>query len=404
VKAGSISTILVYRLDRFTRRVKDLHKMLELLEKHHCAFKSATEPYDTSTAMGKLFITIVAALAEWETDNLSERVKMALEEKVQSGERVGNIPYGFDLSEDEKLIKNGKQAPVVLNMIDKFKSGMSAHALADYLNQTNNDRTWYAKGVIRILSNPALYGSTRWNDKIIENTHEGFISKHEFLKIQQMLNDRSLHHNREVKGTYIFQGVLVCPECGNKLTVNRFLRKNKDGSDRVGVCYKCRWCYKEGRKMLTIGEYRFIEALYEYMKHVEIKNIEPVKVKDEQAILLDQLKQIEKKREKYQKGWAADLISDEEFEKLMLETKNIYDDLKNKLAEYKAPVQIGTEALKKIIFTFNKDFSLLPHEKKRMFISQFIRKIEFKIIDQPPKNKRNKKGKSLVVISNVEFY
>jgi site-specific DNA recombinase len=65
VKAGSISIILVYRLDRFTRRVKDLHKMLELLEKHQCAFKSATEPYDTSQAMGKLFITIVAALAEW---------------------------------------------------------------------------------------------------------------------------------------------------------------------------------------------------------------------------------------------------------------------------------------------------------------------------------------------------
>lgn len=404
VKAGSISTILVYRLDRFTRRVKDLHKMLEILEKHHCAFKSATEPYDTSQAMGKLFITIVAALAEWEVDNLSERVKMALEEKVQSGERVGNIPYGFDLSKDEKLIKNEKQAHVVLDMIDKFKSGMSSRALADYLNKTNNDRIWHPQGVIRVLSNPALYGSTRWNDKIFENTHDGYISKQEFLKLQRMLQDRSLHHNREVELIYLFQGSLVCPQCGHMLTPNRYVRKKKDGSENNGVCYKCQWCYKEGRKMLTIGEYRFLDALYEYMKNVQISHIEPVEIKDEQATLMDQLQVIEKKREKYQKGWAADLISDEEFEKLMFETKEIYDELKRKLAEYKVPVQIDPDAFKKIVFMFNENFMYLTPEEKRSFISQFIRKIEFKLIEQPPKDKRNKKGKSLVIITNAEFY
>jgi site-specific DNA recombinase len=329
---------------------------------------------------------------------------MALEEKVQSGERVGNVPYGFDLSKDEKLIKNEKQAHVVLDMIDKFKSGMSARSIADYLNQTNNDRVWYTQGIIRVLTNPALYGSTRWNDKIFENTHEGFISKQEFLKIQRMLDDRSLHHNREVKLTYLFQGVLICPECGHILNPNRYVRKKKDGSENNGVCYKCQWCYKEGRKMLTIGEYRFLDALHEYMKNVQITNIEPVEIKDEQAMLMDQLQAIEKKREKYQKGWAADLISDEEFEKLMHETKEIYDGLKKKLAEYKEPVQIDPDAFKKIVFMFNENFMYLTPEEKRSFISQFIRKIEFKLIEQPPKDKRNKKGKSQVEITNAEFY
>jgi DNA invertase Pin-like site-specific DNA recombinase len=407
VKAGSISTILVYRLDRFTRRVKDLHKMLELLEKHQCAFKSATEPYDTSTAMGKLFITIVAALAEWETDNLSERVKMALEEKVvQSGERVGNIPYGFDLSEEEKLVKNKKQAPVVLYMIDKFKSGMSANALCNFLNKTNNDRVWHPNGILRILKNPALYGATRWNDKVIENTHDGFITKQDFFKIQRMLEDRSLHHNRDVQSIYLFQGVLICPHCKKILTVNRFIRKKKDGSKNVTVTYKCQSCYKAGNTMETIGEYRFLEALYEYMKHVEIKNLEPIEIKDEHAILLEQLDTIEKKRSRYQKAWAMgpEFMTDEEFEKLMMETKPIYDELKKKLTEYNAPVQIDTEALKKIVFMFNKDFMSLTQEEKRSFVSQFIRKIEFKLIKQPPKDKRNKKGKSLIIITNVEFY
>jgi site-specific DNA recombinase len=404
VKNGYISTILVYRLDRFTRSVIDLYNLLDLLEKQNCTFKSATEIYDTSSAMGRMFIGLVALLAQWERENLSERVKMALEEKVQSGERVGNIPYGFDLSEDEKLVANNK-TPIIMDMIHRFKSGMSASSLADYLNKTNNDRVWYPEGVLRILRNPALYGATRWNNKVYENTHEGIISKQEFLKVQKMLEDRSLHHNREVEGIYLFQGVLLCPQCKNTLTVNRYVRNKKDGSEIVGVCYKCQHCYKKGWKMLTIGEYRFLDALYDYMKIVDIPNDEePVEIKDDHSIFLDQLQQIEKKREKYQKAWASDFISDEEFELRMNETKNIYLELKKKADEYKAPIKIDTEALKQIILMFNQHFYFLSLEEKRTFISQFIRKIEFYLVEQPPKDKRNKKGKSKVVILNVDFY
>src|SRR5690625_5296760 len=53
IKLGKITMLLVYRLDRFTRSVLDLYEMLTLLEENNCAFKSATEPYDTSTAMGR---------------------------------------------------------------------------------------------------------------------------------------------------------------------------------------------------------------------------------------------------------------------------------------------------------------------------------------------------------------
>lgn len=406
VKKEKISMILVYRLDRFTRRVKDLYGMLETLEKYKCAFKSATELYDTSNAMGRMFIGLVALLAQWETENLSERVKMALEEKVSGGERVGNIPYGFKLSENGNLVEHEKESKVVMDIIDRFKSGMSASAICDYLNKVNNDRVWHPNGVLRILKNPALYGATRWNDNVFEGTHKGLVSKKEFLKIQQMLEDRSYHHNREVECPYLFQGVIICPQCGHILTVNRYIRTRKDGSQYTGWTYKCNWCYKAGDKMLAIGEYRFDDALYEYMKNFEIPNeyIEPVEEKDEHSILLEKLQQIERKREKFQRAWAADLMSDEEFEKMMDETRGVYEELKKKIAEYKAPTTIDVNALKEIVFTFNQNFSFLTQEEKRIFISQFIRKIEFRLVNQPPKDKRNKKGKDLVVLTNVEFY
>jgi DNA invertase Pin-like site-specific DNA recombinase/uncharacterized protein YbaR (Trm112 family) len=405
VKKGKIHMILVYRLDRFTRRVRDLYEMLEMLDKHKCSFKSATELYDTSSAMGRMFIGLVALLAQWETENLSERVKMALEEKVAGGERVGAVPFGFDLNEKEKLVANEKST-IVLSMIEKVKNGMSAHQLANYLTRTNDDRsTWHTQGVLRILRNPALYGATRWNEEVYENTHIGLISKDEFVKLQQMLEDRTLHHNREVKNIYLFQGVLICPRCKRPLSVNRYQRKRKDGTEYQGAIYKCQACWKEGHGMLSIGEQLFLDALLEYMKHVKFTDIEPIEEKeDEREDLTKKLAQIEKKREKYQRAWGNDKMTDVEFEKLMDETREIYDELKIKLNKIKATVPINTEALKEIVFTFNQNFTFLTDEERRMFISQFIRKIEFKLIPQPPVRKRDKKGKDKVVITNIDFY
>jgi DNA invertase Pin-like site-specific DNA recombinase len=407
VKAGKISTILVYRLDRFTRRVKDLHKMLEFLEQHKCAFRSATEPYDTSTAMGKLFITIVAALAEWETDNLSERVKMALEEKVANeGEHVGGVPFGFDITDEEKLIPNEK-ASTVLTMIEKTKEGMSAHQLAKYLNKVNTDRIWYPQGVLRVLQNPALYGAARWNDKVYENQHTGLISKDEFLKLQQLLEDRSQHRRREVDSIYLFQGVLACHQCGNILSVNRYVRKKKDGTEYQGAVYKCQVCYKEGRKMLQIGEHRFVDALKIFMKNFKFENVKmPVSGAEdnEREILSKQLSKIERQREKYQRAWANDKMTDDEFDKLMDETRELYDELKLKIVQIKAPIKIDIEALKQIVFTFNESFSLLTHEEKKMFVAQFIRKIEFKLHSKPPVKSKYKKGKEDIEITDILFY
>lgn len=81
IKQGGIDVLLVYRLDRLTRSVLDLYNILQILDDHNCKFKSATEVYDTTNAMGRLFITLVAAIAQWERENLAERVKMGIEKR-----------------------------------------------------------------------------------------------------------------------------------------------------------------------------------------------------------------------------------------------------------------------------------------------------------------------------------
>lgn len=405
IKEGKINLILVYRLDRFTRSVRDLHKMLEVMDKHNCGFRSATEVYDTTSAMGRLFITIVAALAEWESANSSERIKMMLEKKVSDGDWVGPAPYGFDLSEDEKLVKN-KKSEVILDMIQMYMSGRSINSIADHLTITNDDKsTWYANSIFRLLKNPAIYGATRWVDKIYENTHEGIITKEKFNDIQEIMKERAMHVRRDIGNDYLFQGILVCPSCGNRLSVNRYSKPRADGTPFKSAIYRCGKCQKSKKFLNTPGERSVLKALYDYMKVVKVNQSE---VKVEKDVKWNNIKRdlskIERKREKYQKGWASDLISDIEFGRLMEETRGVYDDLKSKVEAYEPVKIIGAEELEELILAFNEGFEQLTTDEKKAFVSQFIKEIHIESKPQPPKEPhKHKEGRPLLVITNVVF-
>jgi site-specific DNA recombinase len=81
----------------FTRSVKDLCSLLELFEKRSVALISVAESLDTASAAGRLVITITAAVSQWEREAIGERTRDALRHRRTSGERVGNIRFGFRL-------------------------------------------------------------------------------------------------------------------------------------------------------------------------------------------------------------------------------------------------------------------------------------------------------------------
>src|SRR5690554_6076229 len=110
IKQREFDALVVYRLDRLTRSVVDLHYLLDLFDKHKVMFKSATEPYETTSAIGRLFVSIVGSLAQWERENMIERVKVAMEKRALEGKRNGaNPPYGYKLV-DGQLIPHPEEA------------------------------------------------------------------------------------------------------------------------------------------------------------------------------------------------------------------------------------------------------------------------------------------------------
>lgn len=234
--------VLVYKLDRLSRSVGDINDLLQTFEQSEVSFKSATEPYDTTTAQGKLLINIFASLAQFEREQNAERVKFALDNKVESGERAGSpAPFGYDLS-DGKLVINKEEAKWVRYIFEEFKT-KGKRAVADQLNKagvrTKRGMYWSDSSISYLISNPVYCGDLRWNyivmsasnkakrsndEMIIADTHEAIISKELFKEVQSIRKSRA---KTGFKGTstYPFTSRLKCARCGRAIIGTVKIRK-----------------------------------------------------------------------------------------------------------------------------------------------------------------------------------
>ena len=105
VDAGKVKAVIVAKLDRLTRSVKDLCELLERFERRGVALVSVAESLDTGSAAGRLVLNIMAAVSQWEREAIGERTRDALRHKRSQGERVGNIAFGFRLAGDGQHVE-----------------------------------------------------------------------------------------------------------------------------------------------------------------------------------------------------------------------------------------------------------------------------------------------------------
>jgi len=156
-KQAPIGALVVAKLDRLTRSVRDLIRLTELLLKQRIALVSIQEAVDTSTATGKMFYTLVTVISEWERGVIGERTKEALAHKRRNGERIGVIPYGFTLADDGKHLVPVPAEGKILALIGKERAqGTSYGLIADGLNAdripTKRGRHWQAATVRSVLA------------------------------------------------------------------------------------------------------------------------------------------------------------------------------------------------------------------------------------------------------------
>jgi site-specific DNA recombinase len=327
VKEKKFDVLVVYRLDRLVRSVIDLHYLLDIFDKHGVKFKSVTEVFDTTTAMGRFFITLVGAMSQWERENLSERVKMGLERRFMEGNRHGVAPFGYD-DVDGRLVVNRDEAEIVKWIFRTYKRhGM--HKIAHKLNQqgikTKTGVQWQDAQIHYILTNPVYIGQIRYHVKkgqpiTMAANHEPIISEEEFEQTQQLIKKRSNWDSaKALTSDYPFSGVLVCGKCGEYMYGQK--QKNKSGYYRY--YYRCSGKFKKGIcDASIISEIKIVQALFEKLDWIAEGIEEPEEQETPDPSPQMRIKQIEaeierikKRRKKWQEAYANDVITLEELRK-----------------------------------------------------------------------------------------
>ena len=156
VDSGDTETVIVAKLDRLTRSVKDLCELLERFERRGVALISVAESLDTSSAAGRLVLNIMTAVSQWEREAIGERTRDALRHKLSQGQRAGNIAYGYRLAIGGAHLEPDHAEQAALAEIRQLRGGGSSmRDVAATMNQlayrTRRGTPWRLESVARVL-------------------------------------------------------------------------------------------------------------------------------------------------------------------------------------------------------------------------------------------------------------
>ncbi len=127
----SRSALVVYSLSRLARSTKDTIVIGERLDRAGADLVSLSEKIDTTTAAGKMVFRMLAVMAEFERDQVSERTRFAMSHKKSKCERVGTVPFGFDLAADGvKLTEKRSELEAIAIMRELRSNGLSLRKIA----------------------------------------------------------------------------------------------------------------------------------------------------------------------------------------------------------------------------------------------------------------------------------
>src|SRR5882672_9091337 len=126
---ASHGVLVVYSLSRLARNTRETLELGDRLNKAGADLVSLSEKIDTTSAAGKMVFRMLAVLAEFERDQISERTSAAMAYKKAQNERVGELPYGMQEDASGKLVVNPSEQAVIATLKEYRKKGLSLRAI-----------------------------------------------------------------------------------------------------------------------------------------------------------------------------------------------------------------------------------------------------------------------------------
>lgn len=272
IRAGRITKVMVYRLDRISRSLIHFVEMLEEFKQYHVEFSSSQEAFDTSSPYGELVVKMLALFAEFERQSIINRITQAYQHRSEMGFYMGGRrPYGFELTPvvihnihtKQLSAKQGEDQQIRYIFETYAQSSVSLGRLKKELQAKGMDPltggTWTTAKLSSILRNPIyvradnavyiyfqqlgtniisppetfdgihglqLYGRTKhaqdnadWSDmKLLVMQHEGLVQADIWLKCQRKLAQNRQIRKAATNQTSWLSGLLFCRICGRSMT------------------------------------------------------------------------------------------------------------------------------------------------------------------------------------------
>ncbi|MNW32878.1 DNA-invertase hin [compost metagenome] len=280
--------VIVWKFNRMARKNIDLLHIVDLLEKNNIAFRSFSENFDTSTAMGRFALQMMGAVGELERNTIVDNVKMGHRQRAKTGHHNGKVPLGYKIVQGKgdsresksKVVVVEEEAAIIRYIFEKYASGHGLKTIANELNhrghRTQNSKPFSTTAIRDLLDNPMFLGKIRynryenWAEKrrkgrspepiLVDGHHPPIISQELWDKVQLLRNKKSSLPKKRFEGEYLLTGLIRCPECGSAMTASRTVNRSKDGKKITRMYYSCGRFRSQGSSVCHANSVRKQEA------------------------------------------------------------------------------------------------------------------------------------------------
>ncbi len=279
-RAGRFDVLLVYRVDRFSRRLSDLLELLAELDDAGVAFVSATEPFDTSTSIGRMLVQLLGVFAEFERETIIDRVVNGMNAKAAKGKWPGgHRPFGYLVEpQTQKLVQHDSEAPILREIVNMYvNQRLGTRAIADELNRrgvsNRQGKKWSGMTIGRILANPVYTGDILYGDVHVTDAHQALVDRDTWRRVRDIADTRADAHNQRAMSDsdYHLTGLITCPHCGNK-----YIGTSAEGRNRTYRYYTCYSRVRYGthgcdapRLDATAMDTATLQALYDFYRNAD---------------------------------------------------------------------------------------------------------------------------------------
>ena len=420
IRDGRINVVVFLRLERLSRNVSDFLNFCEIAEQHKCGLLSINERFDTTTPMGRFFMTLIVLLAQFEREQTSTRVKTKMQWRAEHGLRNGGYVLGYDLVPHPEhksiLVINPEEANIIMFIFQTYVGVKSLRMTARKSNESgyrtkryqSSKKVWhggmeFSKNTIEgILRNPVYIGKIHHNGDTFDGKQEPIMPVALWNEVQDILEREAPRRNPERERqtrTFLLEGLVYCGKCGAGMTPHYSVPRGE-----YHFYYRCLNKYK-GKNECDMG---LIQA--EQMEHLVVervqklaadpvllstaiqctvteKNEELQKLRADLTGKVDRKSAVEKEIvnlvEYIKRGQATSTITkrrvDEEIAKLegeQIELEKFIQELQEQIRLTRKRV-VEKDLAKDTLAYFSKVYDTLDEKERRMLIQTFVQRVVY---------------------------